>query len=215
MADERTKPVSSPARLAANRRNAQKSTGPRTAAGKHRAALNSQRRGLAPPEIERKLQERGEDPQDIRRLYRDVVALFPPHEASDETAVRVLAETWWEKARRLRDHVGEGKPVTHDLDAKIEQLLMLLVNQQRERHARWHVRLTAVLGRGLGGPADARRKIERRLFAFGATKALEGIQKLGRRGRRGISSRRPWPTFWPERPIPIRWPKRPWSSRPP
>jgi len=39
-----------------------------------------------------------------------------------------------------------------------------------ERHEKWHVRLTAVLGRGLGGPADTRRRIERRLFAFGATK---------------------------------------------
>ncbi|HMD98647.1 MAG TPA: hypothetical protein VKM93_15110 [Terriglobia bacterium] len=39
MAAERGKSVSNPARLAANRRNAQKSTGPRTAAGKRRAAL--------------------------------------------------------------------------------------------------------------------------------------------------------------------------------
>src|SRR5208282_4701268 len=126
MADEREKSVASPARLAANRRNAQKSTGPRTAAGKRRAALNSQRRGLAPPEFERQLQERGENPQHFRGLYRDLVALFPPHEASDETAVRVLAERWWEKARRLRDCAGEGKPVTRDLDAKIDPLLLFL-----------------------------------------------------------------------------------------
>src|SRR5271166_4489415 len=177
MADERATSVSSPARLAANRRNAQKSTGPRTAAGKRRAALNSQRRGLAPPEIERQLQERGENPHDFRRLHRDLMALFPPHEASDETAVRVLAETWWEKARRLRDWAGEGKPLTRDLDAKIEQLLTFLVNRRMERHEKWHVRLTAVLGCGLGGPADARRKIERRLFAFGATKFIRRYPK--------------------------------------
>src|SRR5271157_1609624 len=130
MADEREKSVASPARLAANRRNAQKSTGPRTAAGKRRAALNSQRRGLAPPEIERQLQERGENPHDFRRLHRDLVALFPPHEASDETAVRVLAETWWKKARRLRDRSGDGRPLTGNLDARIEQLLMFLVNKR-------------------------------------------------------------------------------------
>ena len=120
------------------------------------------------------MQERGENPQDFRRLHRDLVALFPPHEASDETAVRVLAETWWEKARRLRDCAGVGEPVTRDLardlDAKIDPLILFLVNKQMERHEKWHVRLTAVLGRGLAGPADARRKLERRLFAFGATK---------------------------------------------
>ncbi len=48
---------------------------------------------------------------------------------------------------------------------------MYLVNVQRQRHGRWRVRLEEVLGPGLGGPGDARRKIERRLFAFGATKA--------------------------------------------
>ncbi len=108
MADERGKSVASPARLAADRRNAQRSTGPRTAAGKRRAALNSHRRGLAPPEIERQLQDRGENPHDFRRLYRDLVALFPPHEASDETAVRVLAET--RSLRSGKSVVGEGSP---------------------------------------------------------------------------------------------------------
>ncbi len=108
MADERGKPASRAARLAANRRNAQKSTGPRTAAGKRRAALNSQRRGLASPEIERQLQERGEDPDDFRRLHRDLVALFPPHVASDETAVRVMAETRSGKAGSLPRYCGTG-----------------------------------------------------------------------------------------------------------
>ncbi len=88
--------------------------------------------------------------------------------------MRLLAEKWWENARRLRDRAGEGKPVTRDLardlDAKIDALLLFLVNKQMERHEKWHVRLTAVLGRGLTGPADTRRRIERRLFAFGATK---------------------------------------------
>ena len=41
----------SPARLPANRRHAQKSTGPKTMAGN--AALDARRLGLAPPEIER------------------------------------------------------------------------------------------------------------------------------------------------------------------
>ena len=73
----------------------------------------------------------------------------------------------------------DGKPVTRDLardlDAKIDQLILFLVNKRMERHEKWHVRLTAVLGQGPGRVAvvhggDTRRKIERRLFAFGATK---------------------------------------------
>ena len=67
-----SKPPLSPARLAANRRNAQKSTGPKTKAGKRRVALNARRLGFAPPKIERQLRARGEDPRDFRRLHRDV-----------------------------------------------------------------------------------------------------------------------------------------------
>ncbi len=165
------KPPLSPARLAANRRNAQKSTGPKTKAGKRRAALNARRLGLAPPEIERQLQARGEDPRDLRRLHCDVAALFQPHDVAGEAAVQLLAMTWWEKARRIRNWVAAGPARTDDLDGKIEQLLTFLVNVQRQRHERWRVRLVDVLGSALGGPADVRRKIERRLSVFGATKA--------------------------------------------
>ncbi len=81
----------SPARLAANRRNAQKSTGPKTKAGKRRVALNARRLGLAPPEIERQLRARGEDPRDFRRLHRDVADLFPAQDATGEVTVQLLA----------------------------------------------------------------------------------------------------------------------------
>ena len=42
-------PISSPRKSAANRRNAQKSTGPRTAAGKAAASLNAVKHGLNTP----------------------------------------------------------------------------------------------------------------------------------------------------------------------
>ena len=44
-----TRKVSSPRRVAANRRNAQRSTGPRTAAGKRRASRNALKHGLCAP----------------------------------------------------------------------------------------------------------------------------------------------------------------------
>jgi len=79
--------ILSAAWLAANRRNALKSTGPKTAAGKRRVALNgrpvdtpSLRSGqaLCSPELERQLRARGEHPRDFRRLHRDLIALFRP-----------------------------------------------------------------------------------------------------------------------------------------
>ena len=52
----------SPLKIAANRRNALKSTGPKTAAGKRRVALNTRSRDLVPEELERQLLARGEGP---------------------------------------------------------------------------------------------------------------------------------------------------------
>jgi len=176
-------PPLSPARLAANRRNAQKSTGPKTKAGKRRVALNARRVGFAPPEIERQLRARDEDPRDFRRLQHDVVALFPPHDSTSEVTVELLAMTWWEKARRIRNWVGVGPAPTRDLDGKIEELLVNLVNLERERHGRWRARLVEVLGQGLEGPSDARRRIERRLFAFGATKTARRYPRPTKRDR--------------------------------
>jgi len=154
--------------IAANRRNALKSTGPRTAAGKRRVALNARRHGLCPEELERQLRARGEDPQQFCRLHRDLIAIFHPNHHAAATAVEQMARTWWEKARRIRNWVAAGQPRTDELDARLEKLLVFLVYGERQRHGWWKHRLAAVLGRRLGSPADVRQKIEARLLLFGA-----------------------------------------------
>ncbi len=59
----------SAARLAADRRNALKSTGPKKPAGKRRVPLNKGGdKELCSPELERDLRARGEDPRDLRRM---------------------------------------------------------------------------------------------------------------------------------------------------
>ncbi len=62
----------SPAKLAANRRNALKSTGPGAAAGKCRAILNAITRDLCPEQLERQLWAGGGDPREFCRLHRDI-----------------------------------------------------------------------------------------------------------------------------------------------
>jgi hypothetical protein len=95
----------SPAKLAANRRNALKSTGPKTAAGKRRVAMNSRRdHELCSPE--RELRTRGENPWDYRRLHLDLI--FRPGDRWEKGGVETLAFVWWKKARRIRGWVGRG-----------------------------------------------------------------------------------------------------------
>jgi len=170
----------SPLKIAANRRNALKSTGPKTAAGKRRVALNTRKRGLIPEELERQLLARGEDPRDFRRLQRDLIALFHPEDRLGADAMLHMAVKWWEKARRIRNWVGSGPAATDELDKQLEEWLQFLVHIQRQRHEWWKHRLVAVLG-PVGGPADVRRKIEARLFIFGAK---PGQRKYPRQTRR-------------------------------
>ena len=176
-------PQSSPAKLAANRRNALKSTGPRTAAGKRRAMLNAITRNLCPQELEQQLRARGEDPREFCRLHRDLIAIFRPQERADVLAVERLARTWWEKARRIRQWVAAGPARTADLDAKLELLLRFVVHAQRQRHEWWCHRLAAVLGYPLGPPAQIRGRIESRLFVFGAKPGQRSYPRSSRRER--------------------------------
>jgi len=82
--------------------------------------------------------------------------------------VEVMAHTWWEKARRIRNWVGAGQPHADDLDARLDRLLVLFAHAEAGRHRWWVHRLAAVLGRPLGSPTDVRRKTEARLLLFGA-----------------------------------------------
>ena len=155
-------------RIAANRRNALKSTGPKTSAGKRRAALNARCQGVCPQDVAQELRARGEDPRDFCRLHLDLIAIFRPTDPSATQAVELLAITWWKKARRVRHSVGEGAAGCDDLDAQLEALIVLVVNLLRRRRERWGVHLASVLGRPIGSPANVRERIERRLFLFGA-----------------------------------------------
>lgn len=154
--------------LASNRRNAQKSTGPRTKAGKYRSALNAENRRLLPESLERDLRARGEDPREFLRLHRDLVAIFHPYHPDIAKAVAMLASAWWQKARRIRQWVGAGAPRSPELDARIEALLVVVVSQMKKHHGPWQRRLIAIVGQPIGPPREARSKIESRLALFGA-----------------------------------------------
>jgi hypothetical protein len=172
----------SAARLAANRRNALKSTGPKTPAGKRRVSLNKGRdKELCSAEVERDLLARGESPRDFRRLHRDLIALFRPGDRLEKGGVQTLASVWWKKARRIRGWVGAGEPRCDDLDAQLDQLIRLLLLTQSAQHQWWKARISSVLGYGLRNPLEVRLRIERRLFAFG-----------GRPGKRNYPRKPAW-----------------------
>ena len=84
------KPKSSPARLAANRANARKSTGPRTEAGKARSRANALKHGLAGAGIALP----GEDAAAIEAMFLQAQEEFAPTTLAGMRLVRDVAALW-------------------------------------------------------------------------------------------------------------------------
>ncbi len=90
--------MASQAQITANRRNARRSTGPRTAAGKRRIARNALKHGL------RSKQDAlpGENSDGFRDFCDDLVASVEPRCADEETAALRVARAVW-----ARKYLGE------------------------------------------------------------------------------------------------------------
>ena len=93
------KPKSSPARLAANRANARKSTGPRTEAGKARSRANAVKHGLTGAGITLP----GEDAAAIEVMFLQAQEEFAPATLAGMRLVRDVAALWvrQDRARQL------------------------------------------------------------------------------------------------------------------
>jgi hypothetical protein len=114
--------MASVAQIQANRLNARKSTGPRTAAGKERASRNALKHGL----LAREAVIAGEDPEEFD-LYREgmLAELAPAGAVEAMLAERVVGLAWrLLRAQRLQNAafaaLDEGEP-TALLEARLEE----------------------------------------------------------------------------------------------
>ncbi len=86
----------------ANRLNAQKSTGPRTAAGKQRSRLNALKHGLraSMPVLP------GEDPEELENLRESLREACQPADALEEVLVAQMVDAEWKRQRLNRFETG-------------------------------------------------------------------------------------------------------------
>jgi len=122
--------MASVAQIQANRSNAQKSTGPRTAAGKERASRNALKHGL----LAREAVIPGEDPEEFE-LFREgmIDELAPVGAVETMLAQRVVSLSWrLRRAERLQNAafaaLDEGEP-TPLLEARHEEWKQLKGNE--------------------------------------------------------------------------------------
>src|SRR3990172_5630748 len=101
--------MTSQARMEANRRNAQKSTGPKTPEGKARVCLNALKHGIRARAIVDQLQRTplwGEDPQEFAALVRSLTDCFKPEGPYEEMCVEDIAIHQWRLRRLARVETG-------------------------------------------------------------------------------------------------------------
>ena len=100
----RKRPVSE-RRIQANRRNALRSTGPKTARGKRTVARNAIKHGLLAREV---VITAGDGEEDLAEFHALVGSLWEYYAGVvEESLVQTIATCWWRKARVIRAENGE------------------------------------------------------------------------------------------------------------
>ncbi|MCM8794582.1 MAG: hypothetical protein NC819_02100 [Candidatus Omnitrophica bacterium] len=98
--------MTSEKQIEANRRNAQESTGPKTAEGKAVAKFNAVRHGILSEAVLITKGEGEERKEVYQRLYHGLREYFLPEGAMEEALVEQIAVTLWRKRRVLRFELG-------------------------------------------------------------------------------------------------------------
>lgn len=91
--------TASPRRIAANRANAQKSTGPRTPEGKAKSRANAVKHGLYVQHLELAAAALDDEREELDALLADLRERYQPQGTEEEWIVDRLAATWWDLAR--------------------------------------------------------------------------------------------------------------------
>jgi hypothetical protein len=154
-----------PWEIAARRRNAQKSTGPRTREGKRRAALNSIKWPRWSPPVRAALAKEHVPPPECRQLTRKVIALLAPSDEHTTRLVNYLTHNWWVKAITVGTMQRQIKARldTSRIDRTLEEDLLALAMALSYWSRKWRYRLEKNLGEPFESLADLRAKIEARL----------------------------------------------------
>jgi len=97
----------SPQQLQANRNNANKSTGPRSAEGKRKSSRNSLKHGIFSKDLIVREGEGRENTREFLRLLEDLREDFQPVGTTEELQVELIAADFWRYRRVLRAERAE------------------------------------------------------------------------------------------------------------
>jgi hypothetical protein len=132
-AEPRPATVVSIRKIEANRRNAQRSTGPTTPEGKARVARNALKHGLLARDV---IIVAGDGQESEAEFYQLLDELYESHEpvgATEQVLVQNLAANRWRKWRVLRAEMGAIRATLDNVTAERARALADKVNSQENR----------------------------------------------------------------------------------
>ncbi len=100
--------MSSNRQIAANRLNAQRSTGPRTSPGKTKVSANALKHGLTAHGVVLP----DEDPDDFERFRADLMNSLDPHDALESALAEMIVTNFWRHRR-----IPKIEALLHELDS--------------------------------------------------------------------------------------------------
>jgi len=119
----------SQARVDANRQNAKKSTGPKTARGKRYSRKNALKHGLfALAGFERL----GEDPDEYHRLQGELYKQYQPVGKAEELEVEFIGVCWWKRKRAWLFEHSSDRISLPDLAKKFESYVTAYETEDQE-----------------------------------------------------------------------------------
>ncbi len=150
----RKSPQLTPQLLAAARRNARHSTGPRSPAAKQNSKLNALKHGAYVSEENQRqaMQALGEDPEEFEYLKKELMLTYGPGEILWQKQIDDLARLYWRRARVQRAQEGLKRRALQGIDdwQHRRQQEMARVTFHASQHEMLDVELSGSTDRGVG-----------------------------------------------------------------
>jgi len=192
----RKSPELTPELLAAKRKSARLSTGPRTPAGKQNSKLNALKHGqyAAPENHYEVMLALGEDPEEFDNLKQELMSAFAPGEALWEKQVEDIAKLYWRRERLERAQAGLKRRALQAIDdwQHHRQEEMARVTFDASQHGVLEVDLSRSADRGvelrktLSYLELVREEVKQRTFRPRQVGVLESLYQDTRGWRQGM-----------------------------
>jgi hypothetical protein len=135
------KKPSSSAKIEANRRNAMRSTGPKTASGKKRSSRNARKHGLLTKEVVINAGPGKENEDEFLALLAGIRNTRAPVGISEDLFVQEIAVSYWRSSRALRSERGAitlGSKIPHE-NPELTELDHIVLSTMSDADARFEL----------------------------------------------------------------------------